>query len=193
MTGDTVFRQYRFDFSAEVKENLKEFSQKNADLPRKDFKNAWTEWLDLHRLLLQTECETITKRGFGGDPLEKMYHSVRYYHRKPESKSKEKLVDKKSPESRTYVRLTDILHRIMDQHIESTLTKIINDPAQFQTTHAEAFTHFVHTNRSEILAELILMKSRDQGLEENMAQKLQKRYRDKYYKERLARSKILQI
>lgn len=183
----TIFKQYRFDFSTEVKENLKRFSQNNANLSRKEFKNAWTEWLETHTIL-QHECCNIKNRGYQGDPVEKMYHSVRYYHRKPEVKKKTT-----SNEPRTYIRLTDDLHAIMDQHIKNTITKIINNPLQFQTTHTEAFTDFLKTHRNVILEELIDMKNRDNGLEENMDQKLRKRYRDKYYKERLVMSKIIQV
>jgi predicted house-cleaning noncanonical NTP pyrophosphatase (MazG superfamily) len=188
----TVFKQYRFDFSTEVKENLKKFSQNNANLSRKEFKNAWTQWLGAHTLL-QHECESIINRGFKGDPVEKMYHSVRYYHRKPESNTKVKSINKKPQEPRTYIRLTDDLHAIMDKHIRDTIIKIINNPVQFQTTHTEAFTDFLKTHRNVILAELIDIKNRDNGLEENMDQKLRKRYRDKYYKERLVMSKIIQV
>ncbi len=182
-----IFKQYRFDFSSEVKENLARFSQSHKNLPRKDFKNAWTNWLDTHNFL-QEECQTIKNRGFKGDPIEKMYHSVRYYHRKPEVKKKTL-----SNRPRTYVRLTDELHEIMNQHIRDTLTSIINVPTECQTTHLEAFTEFLKMHRNRILNELIEMRKRDGGLEENMDQKLQKRYRDKYYKERLTMSKIIQV
>ena len=73
----------------------------------------------------------------------------------------------------------------MDEHIRIFITNHARDNTpELQITQTEAFTDFIKTNSTIILNELVEIKKREGSLEETMGQKIQKRYRDKFYAQR---------
>jgi hypothetical protein len=179
----TSFKRYRYDFSERCKEDLSKFAERNVDVPRKKYKELWLEWMETHRDMIADECNELVKQGFQGDPLDKMYKSVRYYHRK-----KDNIIDtiKDPPPNRSYVRLPEELNKCMDNHIHNIITTRINDDSivEINLTHGESFHNFLEANADIVLNELVEIKKRDGVLDENIGTKLRKRYRDKFYKYR---------
>lgn len=177
-----TFKKYRHDFSEECKMHLAEFAETNHELSRKEYVESWREWVKTYQNLVQNECDDLKREGFKGDTLDKMFKSARYYHRKKPNIPKQPIP---LPQKRTYIRLPVPLQTCMDEHIRTFITNHARDNTpELQITQTEAFTDFIKTNSTIILNELVEIKKREGSLEETMGQKIQKRYRDKFYAQR---------
>jgi hypothetical protein len=154
--------------------HLAEFAETNHELSRKEYVESWREWVKT--------CDELKKGGFEGDSLDKMFKSVRYYHRKKTYKPKQ---PPQLPQKRTYIRLPLPLQTCMDEHIRIFITTHARDNTpELKITHMQAFKDFIQTRSTIILNELVEIKKREGSLEETMGQKIQKRYRDKFYTQR---------
>lgn len=177
-----TFKKYRHDFSEECKMHLAEFAETNHELSRKEYVESWRQWVKTYQNLVQNECDELKKGGFEGDALDKMFKSVRYYHRKKSCKPKQ---PSQLPQTRTYIRLPLPLQTCMDEHIRTFITNQARDNTpELKITHMQAFSDFIQTRSTIILNELVEIKKREGSLEETMGQKIQKRYRDKFYTQR---------
>lgn len=73
-------KQHKFDFSKDCIEELEHFAQLHKFDERKQFKEAWTKWVESHQSLI--DDETNRAADYDGDIVDKMFISVRYYYRK---------------------------------------------------------------------------------------------------------------
>jgi cobalamin biosynthesis protein CobT len=73
---------YRFKFSNNMMNLLKDFSFNNKDKTKKEFDISWKEWLDNNSNEIDNEINNMDKNGFYGDIYKKMYVSCRYYYTK---------------------------------------------------------------------------------------------------------------
>ena len=181
-TRPMMFKKYRHDFSETCKIQLAKFAEANKKLHRKKYKELWNEWVIDNKNMVELECNKLKENGFEGDALDKMYKSVRYYHRKKDKMKKQETM---SQEKRTYIRLSVELQKCMENHItEMIMSNTTDDNGEISLTHGYAFHNFIKRNTDFLLRELVEIKRRDGFLEENMSKKLQKRYRDKFYTQR---------
>ena len=139
-------------------------------------------------------AKALKKNGFEGDVMDKMYKSARYYHRKKLNKISNQTQDQDQDQDlqikkTIYIRLTDILHTNMNNHVAMFITKHITKNTKLQepipVTYIQSFQDFLENNRETIIHELVKIKRTKGSLEENMGDKLQRNYRDKFYKQRL--------
>jgi hypothetical protein len=89
-TQQVQFQCYRLDFSSNCVEELEEFSRIHRYDDRKIFKEAWTQWIQQKNIQNMIDEEysfaqntqildqSLSKKTL----LDKMFNSVRYYHRK---------------------------------------------------------------------------------------------------------------
>ncbi len=106
---------YRFKFTKDFMDELYQFSKIHQYDDRKDFKEAWSEWLEDNSDMIEEETERIVNLGFQGDVLDKMFKSARYYFRKKGTEPKEPV------QRRKYISIDKSLLTLMDEHIEENL------------------------------------------------------------------------
>jgi hypothetical protein len=108
---------YRYKFTEEFMEELYQFSKIHQYDHRKDFKEAWANWIQENEEIVSQEVKRITELGYEGDVPDKMFKSARYYFRK-------KSTEKKAPQTRrAYVGTNRDLLEKMDQHIQMAMKR----------------------------------------------------------------------
>jgi hypothetical protein len=109
---------YRYKFEEVFVEQLSRFAKIHQYDHRKDFKEAWTKWMDENEEIVSEEVRRLVSLDYKGDIIDKMFKSARYYFRK-------KSTEKKAPcERRDYVGVGKELLAAMDEHIKTNLSNI---------------------------------------------------------------------
>ena len=102
---------YRYKFSEEFTSILYTFSKIHQYDHRKDFKEAWNNWVEENGELVDIEVRRLSNIGYDGDIIDKMFKSARYYFRK-------KSAETKTPQKRrNYISIQKELIYAMDEHI----------------------------------------------------------------------------
>jgi|LauGreDrversion4_2_1035121.scaffolds.fasta_scaffold137877_2 hypothetical protein len=108
---------YRYKFTEDFTNELYKFSKIHQYDHRKDFKEAWSKWVEEQDDIVNTEIRRLTNLGYDGDILDKMFKSARYYFRK-------KSTEKKEPaKRRDYKGLNKDLLAAMDNHLKSNINE----------------------------------------------------------------------
>jgi hypothetical protein len=106
---------YRYKFTDEIIIEIHDFAKIHQFDERKDFKDAWNNWIIKNDSLISTEVQRLIELGYEGDVIDKMYKSARYYFRK-------KTTEKKEPNKRrNYIGLQKELLESMDNHIKNNI------------------------------------------------------------------------
>ena len=106
---------YRYKFTDEIIIEIHNFAKIHQFDERKDFKDAWNNWIIENDSLISTEVQRLIELGYEGDVIDKMYKSARYYFRK-------KTTEKKEPNKRrNYIGLQKELLESMDNHIKNNI------------------------------------------------------------------------
>ena len=160
---------YRYKFSDEFIEELYKFSKIHQYDHRKDFKEAWENWIEDNSNIIFRESTRLTDLGYEGDILNKMFTSARYYFRK-------KGTEKKEPRERcTYIGIQKELLDAMDNHITINLNKSWYKPStgftEFCKEHIELLREEV-----ELLVKFNLVTS-----SEEIKKKIKKTYKNRYF------------
>ena len=160
---------YRYKFSDEFIEELYKFSKIHQYDHRKDFKEAWENWIEDNSNIIFQESTRLTDLGYEGDILNKMFTSARYYFRK-------KGTEKREPSARcTYIGIQKKLLDAMDNHITINLKKSWYKPSmgftEFCKEHIELLSEEV-----ELLVKFNLMTSSDE-----IKKKIKKTYKNRYF------------
>lgn len=106
---------FRFQFTEAFMADLYKFAKIHQYDHRKDFKEAWTIWLEETNDIIQEEVDRLNNLGYDGDILDKMFKSARYYFRKKSPIKVEPKVRKQ------YIGVSHDLLAAMDAHIRSTI------------------------------------------------------------------------
>ena len=159
---------FRFKFTEEFMEELYKFSKIHQYDDRKDFKEAWTNWVDENEELIQEEMDRMHNLGYDGDILDKMFKSARYYFRK---KSPVKVEPKKR---RQYISVSHELLEAMDTHIRTTIGLPDYQPKT-------GFVSFYEANNSLILQTFRSFCQQDIKDIGFIQTKLKKTYKNRYF------------
>ena len=172
MMSDTkkkAAKTYRYKFSDKFLVHLKEYSRihKFDDAPA--FKDNWQIWCDENKEIIKTESHRLSKEGYEGDALVKMYKSARYYFK---NKSNKKTDAKKR---RQYVGLNPEFRDAIDSHISSVALRQELKPA-------DGYINFMDNgDYTELLRlEKLRLESYDFTKEEILA-KFKKTYKNRYF------------
>jgi hypothetical protein len=159
---------YRYKFTEEFTEELYKFSKVHQYDHRKDFKEAWIKWTDDNNLIVLDEINRLTKLGYNGDILDKMFKSARYYFRN-------KSTEKNKPQTRrTYIGSQKELLDAMDTHILNNINKNDYKPSN-------AFHDFCQENL-QILQEEVTRLCKCGITDKNEIQsKVKKTYKNRYF------------
>ena len=158
---------YRFKFTEEFMEELHDFSKIHQYDHRKDFKEAWTIWLENNEYLVETEIRRLKNFGYIGDIRDKMFKSARYYLRK-------KSTEKKAPaERRNYVAVQKELLDAIDTHIKNIISR--------DSKPSDGFDDFCKNNK-DILNEEIKSLCKN-GLTDSteIKNKIKKTYKNRHF------------
>ena len=159
---------YRYKFEDTFVEQLSRFAKIHQYDHRKDFKEAWTQWLDENEEIVSDEVRRLTTLDYKGDIIDKMFKSARYYFRK-------KSTEKKAPlERRDYVGTQKDMLDAMDSHIKSKINDDNYKPS-------DGFDEFCKSNL-ELLKEEISNLCKNGFTDSNeIKQKIKKTYKNRYF------------
>ena len=164
MSSINIFR-YKFtdDFMAE----LNRFAKIHQYDERKDFKEAWSQWLNDYEDEVGQEVRRLVGLGYEGNIIDKMFKSARYYFRKKSA------VKSEPKQRREYVSLDKKVLESMDIHIETNM-----DDEDYQPK--SGFVDFCKENE-EMLKETI-QQMLAKGLQgEDIQDKIKKTYKNRYF------------
>ena len=159
---------FRYKFSNDFTKQLYQFSKIHQYDHRKDFKEAWTIWIEENEDLINTEVKRLTELEYKGDILDKMFKSARYYFRK-------KSTEKKEPKKRrNYVGIQSDLLEAMDKHIISNKKNSDYKPS---SGFDEFCKQYIELLTNEVTS---LFKSGITNSEE-IKNKIKKTYKNRYF------------
>jgi hypothetical protein len=168
-TSDSITHMiFRFKFTQEFMDKLHIFSKIHQYDERKDFKEAWEQWVEENEEIINVESRRIVNLGYDGDIMDKMFKSARYYFRK---KTNEKKVAK---ERRKYISIAHDLLEGMDTHIISHIGKEDYQPKN-------GFIIFCKEN--EELLKHAINEMLEQGIKDSplIQEKIKKTYKNRYF------------
>ncbi len=172
------FQCHRLDFSANCLDQLEEFSRIHHYDDRKTFKEAWTQWIqqkDVQNMIDEEHCfaqntqileEPLSKTIL----LDKMFKSVRYYHRKKwlnnknnreetEEEEEENSTNKSSPKQKGFSKnFLVIIDKSIQEQIQQEQKQKQNSDNIITLTQKELFDEFCETYKKEIFEECIHQK-----------------------------------
>jgi hypothetical protein len=159
---------FRYKFSDDFTKPLYQFSKIHQYDHRKDFKEAWSIWIEENSDLVSTEMKRLTELDYKGDIIDKMFKSARYYFRK-------KSTEKKDPQKRrSYVGIQSDLLVAMDKHINANKR---NDNYKPSTGFDEFCKEYIEILKVEVAS---LCKSGIKDSEE-IKNKIKKTYKNRYF------------
>ena len=159
---------FRYKFSDNFTKPLYQFSKIHQYDHRKDFKEAWNNWIEENADLITTEVKRLTELDYKGDILDKMFKSARYYFRK---KSTETKVPQKR---RSYVGIQSELLEAMDKHINANKK---NENYKPSSGFDEFCKQYIEILKVEVVS---LCKSGITDSEE-IKNKIKKTYKNRYF------------
>ena len=169
MTDMNKTKIYRYKFTNEFLEYLKDFSRIHRYDTSEAFKDNWEIWCDENKNIISEEANKLRNAGYNGDILVKMYKSARYYF-----KTKSNI--KKNPiKRRNYVGLDSEFRDLMDKHIMDVSSRRELKPA-------EGFIDFMDESNyhKQIRDESLRLKS--YNFDENqILSKMKKTYKNRYF------------
>jgi hypothetical protein len=159
---------YRYKFTEDFMHELFTFAKVHQYDHRKDFKDAWIAWIDTNENMVNEEVCRLTRLGYNGDILDKMFKSARYYFRK-------KSTEKKAPEPRRdYVSVRKELLEAIDAHITNSIAGANYKPS-------DGFENFCNSNVELIKDEISHLTKSGLTDSEEIRQKIKKTYKNRYF------------
>ncbi len=118
---------FRFKFSNELLELMKDFSQVHQHDTKDNFADNWSLFLEKNKDFIDIEEKRLKENGFVGSINDKMYKSVKYYYTK-KSLGRDGCVEvgegvKKKVERKKYVSVGYDVLVIMNTHIGENIKK----------------------------------------------------------------------
>tara|TARA_B100001063_G_C16719048_1_gene532466 strand:+ start:888 stop:1397 length:510 start_codon:yes stop_codon:yes gene_type:complete len=158
---------WRYKLHPDIIDELSYFSKLHEHNDRKEFKDAWKEWLKENEAKIDQENQRLTDLGFDGDLNQKMYVSARYYLKKKKD-------EKQEPKKRKpYVPLSAEYIELVDEFILK-----LQD-----IKPADGFKEFIESNKENT----IIINEKDELLEKydytekEILDKFKKTFKNRYF------------
>ena len=165
---EVVVNIYRYKFTEDFMHELFTFSKVHQYDHRKDFKEAWSVWIDTNENAVNEEVIRLTQLGYEGNILDKMFKSARYYFRK-------KSTEKKAPAPRReYVGVRKDLLEAIDSHINLHIASANYKPS-------DGYNDFCNSNLELIKDEINHLCRSGFTNSEEIKQKIKKTYKNRYF------------
>lgn len=159
---------YRYKFTDEFTKELFNFSKIHQYDCRKEFKEAWNNWVTENNNIVNEEVQRLTNLGYDGDVLDKMFKSARYYFRK------KNITKNAQSERRIYTGVQKELLTEMDNHIMSNINKKNYKPS-------DGFKDFCEINKNLLNNEINTLQNNGLTNFEEINTKIKKTYKNRYY------------
>jgi hypothetical protein len=159
---------FRFKFTEDFMADLYKFSKIHQYDHRKDFKEAWTKWIEENDDIIDEEVTRLLNLGYDGDILDKMFKSARYYFRKKSP------VTIEPKQRRPYISVSRDLLEAMDNHIKINIGLPDYQPKT-------GFVSFYEENNSLIEETFRSFYEQDIKDREFIQLKLKKTYKNRYF------------
>ena len=171
-TNARTVKTFRFTHDPEVMDAVTRFAKIHQYDDRHEYKEAWKEWCDENREMLETEARRLSAAGYEGDVYDKLFKSGRYYFR---NKRAEKIAP---AERKKYVGLGRDTLRAMDEFI---LSEMLPVDGQSVISPATAFNLFCERSQSVLRVEISALLN-DHGLDDHeVADKIKKTFKNRYF------------
>jgi len=170
LTGynDDPINIFRYKLSEETMIELHNFAKLHEYDHRKDFKEAWTKWLEYNDDMIATEVSRLTTLGCNKDVVDKMYKSARYYFRKKSTIKKEPV------KRRVYTTLTKEFIQCIDDHIVDNISNTEFKPST-------SFDIFCNDNLVILQTEVTQLLKQGLTDAKNIKDKIKKTYQNRYF------------
>jgi hypothetical protein len=159
---------FRFKFTEDFMEDLYKFSKIHQYDHRKDFKEAWNNWIEENDDIINEEVERLLDLGYDGDILDKMFKSARYYFRKKSP------VTIEPKQRRPYITVSRDLLEAMDTHIKINIGLPDYQPKT-------GFVSFYEENNRLIIQTFRSFYEKNIKDSEFIQLKLKKTYKNRYF------------
>jgi hypothetical protein len=159
---------FRFKFTEAFMEDLYKFSKIHQYDHRKDFKEAWNNWIEENDDIIDEEVGRLLHLGYDGDILDKMFKSARYYFRKKSP------VTIEPKQRRPYIGVSRELLEAMDTHIKTNIGLLDYQPKT-------GFVSFYEENNSLIVQTFRSFYEKNIKDSEFIQLKLKKTYKNRYF------------
>jgi hypothetical protein len=167
-TVDVNINIYRYKFTPEFMNVLFIFSKIHQYDHRKDFKEAWEQWMEDNENIVSSEVNRLTNLGYEGDIIDKMYKSARYYFRKKGTEKKPAIL------RRDYISVRKDLINAMDEHIR---TEIYRDDYK----PSDAFDEFCKSNIDLLKENIVIICKNGMTDAGEIKKKIKKTYKNRYF------------
>lgn len=159
---------FRYKFTDDFNKELYKFSKIHQYDERKDFKEAWTIWMEEQDDIINDEIRRLTNLGYDGNILDKMFKSARYYFRK-------KSTEKKAPKKRrNYMGAQKELLDAMDEHIKLNINNAYYKPS-------DGFDDFCKSNVDLLKNEVNVLCRIGFNDASEIKAKIKKTYKNRYF------------
>jgi|TARA_A100001015_G_scaffold115495_1_gene128238 hypothetical protein len=157
---------YRYKLNSNIVALVEEFAKLHQYDNRKEYKEAWDEYLEEHKEEIKREENRLTSLGYEGDINDKMFKSGRYYYRnKPITKTKPK-------DRRKYISLSDTIVNSMSNYIST---------SGLELKPAEGYEKYSESNKLLIKEEIDRLKKEGVLSQEDILLKIKKSYKNRYF------------
>lgn len=181
------YKKFRYDFSDDVTKMLSDFAYNNREKSRKEFTQTWEKHIAEEKIskMIKDEIEMMRNHGFCGDVMDKMYKSVRYYHRKRDVKTlnDDQDVNKNKHENRFSRELLVIMDKyILEQMTNNENIKQSESGQKINIlSQSESYQKFCEKNKEKILEEFIKIRKQTGKLTNMVVDKMKKTYKNRFY------------
>ena len=162
---------YRYKFSNDIMEIITEFSKIHQFDERKIYKESWGKWVEDNNDIIEEEISRLTRLGYEGDIIDKMFKAGRDYFRKKNSVSKE---DNKQKIRRSYIIMEHNVLDAMDSHIKLSMKNDNFSPAS-------GYIDFCTTHISLLQQEINRLCFETSINSSDLADKIKKTYKNRYF------------
>jgi hypothetical protein len=159
---------YRYKLAEDIYEIIIGFAKLHQFDARKDYKEAWKSLVEAREVEFTAEKERLSRLGYKGDVLDKMYKSGRYYF-KGKSSSKHATSSPKPRTKNSTIKLSKGMLETITKHINLT-TRAVKP--------SDGFELFCRDEEQTINAEVERV-----GIEEKdlLMTKIKKSYKNRYF------------
>lgn len=180
-------KTFRFEFSSDVINAIKQFAIVHQYDERKMYKEQWNNWYNDNKEDMEREIERMNELGYVGDVKDKMFKAGRYYFRKKNIKKEDKkepreseLINNVNSENtekkrRNYITMLESTLIAMDEHIKTSFT---NDE-EFKPS--DGYSDFCENNILILRTEIQRMVMENMMDKKDIAEKIKKTYKNRYY------------
>lgn len=162
-------KTFRFNFSDEFINMMKDFSRIHKHDNKQDFKDYFDNWFNENYIIIESEFKKATDKGYSGDFKFKIFKSIKYYYCK-----KNNNISNEPKKRRKYISMNSEIISMMDMYIQRAIINkdIIKPSVEFDL--------FMEHYKTEINSEINEL-SKNNLSKEDIYNKFKKTFKNRYF------------